>query len=67
MNFDELEDLWTHSNEELEQKITINQPILNYQTGIRLKSNAGNIRKTATDLGVSENTVRKKIELYEKY
>lgn len=32
-----------------------------------LKSNAGNIRKTATDLGVSENTVRKKIELYEKY
>ena len=39
MNFDKLEDLWVNSNDELEQKITINQPILNEITMKKIKSN----------------------------
>lgn len=39
MNFDELEDLWTDSNDELEQKIIINQPILNEITMKKINSN----------------------------
>ena len=39
MNFNEIEDLWADTDEELEKKIIINQPVFNTKNMKKIKSN----------------------------